>query len=660
MASTRKCSSCSDLQQNSPEFVVNGVTDDVCISLQNDTGFNPGSDNDDCTDLNNANDCLIGNMEDEVASYQSCDWKEFMPTFIHNLWTVTKSVICSICGLWKYIRKEECAIDVLMNGIKFSVGEDSEDGSYVAAGKGVSFLGTGTEEGKAQITLRYISGGLVQVFGTIICYKEAFTEKGGHKCVNFDNGSVERTTNARKGNTELNNTYGEAHDGVTYRQTRLMTKGGELLYEIRILKSQYPMIKRLFAGFGFSTGGGEYHVNFLAFDEGSYAYGQHGSCNDDGTPAHDEDDSGHLVPDGYYYVQARMISITYLIGSTSSNVHKYTPRGFMGIRLNQDGIECEDTPTPDPPTPTPDPDPPTPPESVTLTVKAVLRSYDGDYNAVSTVGGTVSPTSASVTEGDTVTVTASANVGYIFRGWADVINGTTYESTSTTYAKMMTESDILYAIFQETSQHGIEITENISGVSFSAGESGTKSATLSHTPIIGTVVNATLHRNGTPFGNVSFVAGTADSIQGAGAFSFLTTSYDGVKTISITVDGTQNATIGLASVTYTYNPTTPETETFDKTVSGGTTDSVTLAHTPANGTTITTTVFNQAGQPDGVTATSTFTAGTSRTEQLRNTWGYAGGDYRLIYDGDKTFTLDGSAVSNTYPDSVLKTVAYEY
>lgn len=542
----RKCSACSDLQENSADFVVNGVTDSVCNSLKNDTGFNPDSGHTDCDDLNAANDCLVGNMEDEVSSYQACDWKDFMPTFIHNLWTVLKSMICAICGLWAHTKQNECAIDVLLNGIKFTVGEESSDGSYVAAGKGVSFLGTGTEEGKAQITLRYISGGLVQVFGTIICYKENFSEKGGHTCVNFDNGSVERTTNSRKGNTELDNTYSETHSGVNYHQTRLMTRGGELLYEIRIKKEQYPMIKRLFSGFGFSTGGGEYHVNFIPFDEGSYAYGQHGNCNDDGTPAHDGDDSGHLVPDGYYYVQCRMISITYLIGSTSGNIHKYTPRGFMGIRINEDKIECDVEPTPDPPTPEPG-------EGVTATIKAVLRSYDGDQNVVSTVGGTVSPESITVLEGDSISMTASANAGYTFKGWTDAVNSTNYYSTSTTYTTTLNADANFYAIFQENSSQGTEVTEDISGVSFTAHESGTKSATLAHTPVVGTAITTAILVNATMTGGPSFVAGTAKTIQGSGPMAVSSFTYDGADTISMTVDGSQSwSLLAFAKATYTY------------------------------------------------------------------------------------------------------------
>lgn len=100
---TVNCESCESLRQDAPDFVVNGLTDDICTSLSNDTGLNPTSGNDDCTDLNNVADCLVGNMATEVEAYNVCDWKEFMKNFIPNVWTTLKAMICAICGLWKNV-----------------------------------------------------------------------------------------------------------------------------------------------------------------------------------------------------------------------------------------------------------------------------------------------------------------------------------------------------------------------------------------------------------------------------------------------------------------------------------------------------------------------------------------------------------------------------
>lgn len=94
------CSACEDLRQADANLVINGFSDTECASLKNNTGLSPSSGNDDCTDLNNLNDCLVGNMENEVDSYNNCDWKEFAKKFIPNVWTTLKGIICAICGLW--------------------------------------------------------------------------------------------------------------------------------------------------------------------------------------------------------------------------------------------------------------------------------------------------------------------------------------------------------------------------------------------------------------------------------------------------------------------------------------------------------------------------------------------------------------------------------
>lgn len=100
----KSCQSCADLQNDAPNLIVNGMTDTECTSLMNDTGLNPSSGNNDCTDLNNMNDCLIGNMVEEIEAYDVCDWKEYTKNFVDNTWTVFKGVICAICGLWTKVK----------------------------------------------------------------------------------------------------------------------------------------------------------------------------------------------------------------------------------------------------------------------------------------------------------------------------------------------------------------------------------------------------------------------------------------------------------------------------------------------------------------------------------------------------------------------------
>lgn len=97
---TNNCSACSDLREVAPELFVNGLTEDMITSLQNNTGLVTSNDNDDCDDLNNMDDCLIGNMASEIDSYEVCDWKTYMKRFVPNVWTVIKGIIAALCGLW--------------------------------------------------------------------------------------------------------------------------------------------------------------------------------------------------------------------------------------------------------------------------------------------------------------------------------------------------------------------------------------------------------------------------------------------------------------------------------------------------------------------------------------------------------------------------------
>lgn len=104
------CNACNDLREYAPEFAQNGVTSTVATSLQNNTGFNPNLTvlHEDCEDLNDANDCLIGRMDQEIEAYEMCDWKEFMHKFLPNLYDMLKAIIASICGLWIQVDRLWC------------------------------------------------------------------------------------------------------------------------------------------------------------------------------------------------------------------------------------------------------------------------------------------------------------------------------------------------------------------------------------------------------------------------------------------------------------------------------------------------------------------------------------------------------------------------
>lgn len=102
MANTN-CESCNNLKTYSPNVVVNGMGNTECASLKNDTGLNPSSGHNDCTDLDHMNNCFVGTLEDEIENYEVCDWRDFAKMLVGNLWNVNKAIICAICGIWSNI-----------------------------------------------------------------------------------------------------------------------------------------------------------------------------------------------------------------------------------------------------------------------------------------------------------------------------------------------------------------------------------------------------------------------------------------------------------------------------------------------------------------------------------------------------------------------------
>lgn len=331
------CAACEEIRQKDPNLIVNGFGDTECNYLKNDTGID-GSSND-CTDLDLLNDCLVGNMADEIDSYDVCDWKEYMKKFVPNVWTVLKAIICAICGiwtnihnLWTNVNKLNCQVNYLFEGMRFNISETQQsDSAYVVLGKGCSLYNGDSQEHTADLLLNYIAGGLLRLSGSIYFYSGSGTFTDAKAVPNFDNGQTMTTSATRQKNSHWGTTGRPAH-------------GGELVYEIRIKKSQYPQVKTIYGGRGGEANSGAYSVHFQVFTGGQYAYGQHGWCHSDGsaydssTSGYDNTyDRGHLVPDGWIYIQCRM----HWIDQMSSGDNKvYSPYGWLGIRTERNSIPC--------------------------------------------------------------------------------------------------------------------------------------------------------------------------------------------------------------------------------------------------------------------------------------------------------------------------------
>lgn len=335
------CQACEELRQEVPSLICDGFNNNMCTSLKNDTGLSASSGHNDCTDLNNLNDCLVGNMGAEVDTYEVCDWKTFMKKFIPNLWTTLKAIICAVCGIWTNIHslwtkinsiddivdRIDCIVDYMTKGAKFSFSEYTTDAkTHIVAGKGVSFLNVSASGTATDITLRYIAGGLGTLQGSCKFYDANFTD--GASVYNFDdNGLGKHKSSSRSGN----NVWNTSNDQPIV--------GGELVYEIRLLKSEYPQIASLYSGLARASADDEFDAQIVVVNEGKFAWGQHGQCDhDNGDPHVTGADRGHPVPDGWIYIQMR-ISRIYDMNPSSSG-KQYTPYGMLPMKIATDKIDC--------------------------------------------------------------------------------------------------------------------------------------------------------------------------------------------------------------------------------------------------------------------------------------------------------------------------------
>ena len=342
MALEPNCSACEDLRQTSADFTVNGLSEQMCASLGSNTGLSTSDDHDTCEDLNNLNDCLVGNMTKEVAAYPICDWKKFMKNFIPNLWTTLKAIICAFCGIWDRLEYLFCLIKYLFDGASFRIAEDSEEDSHLVAGIGVDFgiRGKGAEH-TSDVTLLYVAGGFARLSGSLRCFAESYKDVHG--------------------NTKSGNSVWALNDRLP--------SGGELLLEIRVKKSEHPQIKKLYQGWGFPLNGHDvfYEVITNVFDgddkkveDGGtacnddgyvYAYGQHGWCDSCGAASNTDTETGlsdgHRVPKGWVYLQMRLAyqgTMTAYTVKDGANVDKtgfnITPLAQFGIRMDRGKINC--------------------------------------------------------------------------------------------------------------------------------------------------------------------------------------------------------------------------------------------------------------------------------------------------------------------------------
>lgn len=268
---SKNCSACNDLRKSSPEFTQKGVTETVCTSLKNNTGFNPSNDTEDFDDLYDAVDCLVCNMDDELPAYDVCDWKEFMKKLIPNLCNTLKAIVCAIGGIWNFIKdilsklaKLECIVNNAVSEKKITITQEN-----ITLGPGVSYRTEQDDHGETKPAIPKISGNQYCVYLT-----------GGIKL-----------------------------DSTWTSLTGDISDGGRLVYTYKIKKSDFK-IKRFWpAPMVEANAGVALIAHVQRFSAGQTAWGYESGIDTHGA---------EVVPDGYEYLQVRLVSVVGW-GNASSN-----------------------------------------------------------------------------------------------------------------------------------------------------------------------------------------------------------------------------------------------------------------------------------------------------------------------------------------------------
>lgn len=103
MAVQDTCLACQNLEDYAYDFVTNGLDDDMRESMKDDKGLIKENNHNDCQDLNDMNDCLIGGMIEKLPSYNSCDLDQALQDVMTNMYNLLGAIIASDCGQWENI-----------------------------------------------------------------------------------------------------------------------------------------------------------------------------------------------------------------------------------------------------------------------------------------------------------------------------------------------------------------------------------------------------------------------------------------------------------------------------------------------------------------------------------------------------------------------------
>ena len=314
------CEACDSLRNDAPLFVINGLEDDECLSLQNDTGLTSENTNNDFVDLNNMNDCMVGNMSSKIDAYDVCDWKAYMKKFVPNIWTVLKGIICAIGGIWTNIHTLWCWVEHLANPGENDVLTPDDSRVRFRAVEGISsrYDPENPKPNDAPLMITAI-GSTARVTGSL--HAEGYMPESY-----TGSGSRMNWTDFYKGSSNITNEYGRSsYDGN-------FPSGGVLLYEYEVKACDWGF-DDIYTAPLISAEAGDFVARIRTAKEGEeYPYDCGWDADGNGqiyTPSSDSFDT---------LIQIRMEYInSWGIVHNTGNI---TPNGTVMIKPCTDSWEC--------------------------------------------------------------------------------------------------------------------------------------------------------------------------------------------------------------------------------------------------------------------------------------------------------------------------------
>lgn len=99
----RDCNACNDIQSLLPNIEDEGITETTYNSIKANTGLNPSKvpQHTNEEDMTKLIECIIHNMQTNVISAESCEWKKVLYGILTNLSEVLKLMVASESGLWE-------------------------------------------------------------------------------------------------------------------------------------------------------------------------------------------------------------------------------------------------------------------------------------------------------------------------------------------------------------------------------------------------------------------------------------------------------------------------------------------------------------------------------------------------------------------------------